>query len=108
VEDVRSQLNTKRGVAIRDFHRFGQGVGERVGNKMKFVDGGFARISRQRDTVLRACKVLHIRWNVGQGQIVHAFIEACMLGDLDARRFRVEPQNIFGGVWKEAEEDTLA
>jgi hypothetical protein len=64
--------------------------------------------SRDWGIMVNALKMANVGREIGCGKVVHAFVEAGMESNLDTLGFDVVPQNVLGGVAKEAKEDAFA
>ena len=105
---VSRDRDTIGGVLAFDLHMTSQGVREGVGGKIKLIDGRLGGFGREGITLLEALEMNNIGGYSLSGQVVHALIKTSMLGSFDTFCFRVIPNNIFGGVREEAQEDAFA
>jgi hypothetical protein len=102
------KVKTKNGVVTFDgsFLVDSDGI-ERVGRKVQRGAGevGVFRIERQ--AITGTLEMKYIGGKMVGREIIHVFVETSVIGNLNLFRFNVIPKDIFGGVRKVAEEDSL-
>mmetsp|Transcript_20761 Transcript_20761/g.57389 ORF Transcript_20761/g.57389 Transcript_20761/m.57389 type:complete len:267 (+) Transcript_20761:1422-2222(+) len=72
------------------------------------MNSGFSRVDGKRFAVTGALKMLDVGGNLGDGEIVHAFVKASVFGDFYTGGFDVIPKDVVGSIGEETKEEAFA
>lgn len=81
---VGSNMEAEGRVRTRDTDGPGEGLRKRVTSESEICKGRFSGVSRKGGTITDALKMLNIRREIRDREVVHSLIETNMGGNLDA------------------------
>ncbi len=104
---VGSNTEAEGWCRARDTDRPGEGLRKRVTSESEVSEGGVISVSRKRGTISDTLKMLNIRRESRDQEVIHPLIETNMGGNLDTTGFTIKPEEILGRIREKTKEDAF-